>query len=421
MGFIILILAAACYRRISRSAGLFSWLAAGFLAFFVYSIPAIIGLKRSFYYTGTIYLEPASNYAVMSMIVAWASFYITLQFLHLEKSRSIYLINSYSHNYDSIILSSLLLSLFGIIYLIIEGGSTFFLISREDQVENYLTLTWRWFIVIGFTAALVGKRPYAALAFLLLVAIIFVQGDRTIPAISLAIYFLIAIGSKIQKSSLTDFLFMPKYIAAFIISIIIILFGKPIYLSIKEGSFYYLTSTIQSWDLEVLALSAEPFVTFDHIEAVNDLNIQISFVDFFVSVFGNLLIIPSAFGVSTNLYNELVTANLPPGVSYGVAGNYWAHAIAVGGYAAVAIFAALFAAALALFDRTHINQRGKVRIWIIVLASTTAIYLQRNAMDNFFSFVRQIILCWLAIYAISPLIGSTFLPKRSSLVNARHP
>lgn len=407
MGILILALVILSFARIERTCGLFSWTSAGAAAFFVYSTPAIIGLQRHFYYYGQRYLAEADPEAVLVILVAWGFFTLALFSLPLNRVRHLSAVSPEHPDYFPQIISSLVLALIGVLYLMYDGGIFFFLASRDEQVSNYFTLVWRWCIVIGFTASLlVGRRIIIAL-FVSLLALIFVQGDRTVFAIAAAIYILLAVGRAAGDHRMAAVFRSPKNILLVIAIFIAVLFGKPIYLSIKDLSLDPLLAYLEVQNLETIAMSAEPFVTFTHIDAVIRMRIEIPFRDFFISVFGNLLLVPSAFGVETNLYNEALTARLPSMVRYGVAGNYWAHGMAVGGLPGVACFACLYAGALGLLDRTFIDPEGRVRLGLALIASATAVYLQRNGIDNFLSFVRQIILAWLAVHLLSLFFRSS--------------
>jgi hypothetical protein len=108
------------------------------------------------------------------------------------------------------------------------------------------------------------------------------------------------------------------------------------------------------------------------------------------SVLGNVLIVPSAFGLSTNLYNAVVSATLSPKFGYGIAGNYLAHGYTVGGTMGAALFYFILPLMLRLCDGQFRAKDGSVKIFWCCAGAVIAFYIHRNGLDNGLSFVRQV-------------------------------
>src|SRR5690606_22182977 len=100
---------------------------------------------------------------------------------------------------------------------------------------------------------------------------------------------------------------------------------------LKSDDLSILVDTFRSDRISAQIASLEPFATFNHLAMVPHMKLSITPGEFLSSVFGNFLIVPTVFGVETNLYNLEITRSLPYILTYGIAGNPWAHAYSVGG------------------------------------------------------------------------------------------
>jgi hypothetical protein len=167
--------------------------------------------------------------------------------------------------------------------------------------------------------------------------------------------------------------------------------GKTVYLNLKSGL------TGQGWDVtrglsykQQLISQFEPLATFNHIEFVMRTGVKIPFAEFVSSILGNILLVPSAFGVSTNVYNATVTAAMSSRLGYGIAGNYLAHGYVVGGTAGAVLFYLMLPLLLRLCDGQFRSKSGTVKVVWCGVGAVVAFYIHRNGLDNLFSFIRQL-------------------------------
>ncbi|WP_447754597.1 hypothetical protein [Sphingopyxis fribergensis] len=405
MNYAIVLFIIIGFFLIKYKFGYISFVSAGFFCFAVYSIPAIVGLKRSFFYgSSERYLVPVDGAPIAVTLLAWIAFVLTLAAFPRSRVATT-VINVDLDYYRTKMWAAAAFAMAGLFYLMAEGGALFFIAAREEQLDDYVVLIWRWIVVIGFIAAVAGRHRVGQVIFLTLLAIIFLRGDRTIAAISAVAFLVQYFRGNNSIDKITKIVFNYKFLIGLALIIFVIVFGKPIYLSVKDGNFEILTNYLRDARISDIAFSLEPFVTFEHIPLVIDLGVHIEFREFLISILGNALLIPSAFGVETNLYSIIVTQMLPQEVSFGIAGNYWAHAMTVGWYPMVAIFAFIFALSLAIIDRNVVNKRGRLRIGILIIGAVVAVYIHRNGLDNIFSFIRQ-------IFIASVLVHATYLILR---------
>ncbi|MBO9378990.1 hypothetical protein GG804_19665 [Sphingomonas histidinilytica] len=400
MSFAILIIALLCLFLTNRKFGTFSFPFAGACSFLIYSVPAILGLSAEFYYSGqTKYFVSAQAGATGIVLLAWCGFaLVVIAYKQLAYRQCEPLLSN--NNYSDQMKIATVLSFLGLGYLIVTGGLFFFTNARDEQLNDFATLLWRWFVLIGFAAAIVENNRRYQVAMLFLIAIIFLRGDRTIPAIAGALYVVLYFRFFGEAGGFFKKISRPKFIISVILLSTTIFIGKPIYLSVKEGDISILRYALADDPLSNIVMAAEPFGTFNHISSVMNLNIDINFFDFISSILANLTIVPSFFGLNTNLYNETITSAIPYSLSYGIAGNYWAHAWAVGGYLGVILFSLIYPISLIFCDRYLVDKNGRVRLSLAVIGALTAIYVHRNGLDNFLSFVRQICVAAFIVYVI---------------------
>jgi len=151
-------------------------------------------------------------------------------------------------------------------------------------------------------------------------------------------------------------------------------------------------------------MSFEPLLTINILDYSITNNLTMPFGDFLLSMFGNILIIPSAFGVNTNYFNTFFTSEMPASLSFGIAGNFYAHGYVVLGFPGIVIFAFLFFCVIFSIERKIDTSTGMAQLTLVIIGATIAIYLQRNGADNILSFIRQILIATLLIWITDRVI-----------------
>jgi hypothetical protein len=400
--------------------GIGSFVTLGIIGAAVYTVPAIVdaqvslamaGMSR---HTGYVAVPPDVKFTVtMAWVGLNCGLLATLGLFPCIERRV-----GHSPTEDfvgSIALTSAILATVGFLYLaLVSGGVLFFLETRTDQITDPVSLLWRWTALIGVVAATLAGRPKLLLYHCIILLIIFLRGDRTIVALSIA--------SIIVTTSYKDprwyAQLKPLQISALTFGVIAVFFGKSIYQTIKSGM------AGQGWDPISLSTKAqlmsqfEPLGTFSHLEYVMRTGVTIGPWDFLESVLGNILIVPSAFGVSTNLYNAVVSATLSPRLGYGIAGNYLAHGYTVAGTLGAALFYFILPPMLRLCDGQFQAKDGSAKIFWCCVGAVIAFYIHRNGLDNEFSFVRQIFVVSVITATLAAALrhfGIAGQPQRSAI------
>lgn len=382
--------------------GLGSFVTLGIVGAAIYSIPALINTQRSlasiaFVSHGLVAVPADVEFVVL---IAWlallASLIITITMFPVGKlEKDVWL---EQEQMLRVSIASVIISIIGMIYLSSSAAQLlFFLEKRVDQDIGALATLWKWTAVIGIVSASLARSRKLLLFHGLVLLIIFLRGDRT--QIAIATAALIAAAS--YKDPRWYLRLRPSHIAGFISVAAMVFVGKSIYIGIKAA-----IQGIQS-DRFTVPLSVqfqqqfEPFATFSHLEFVMRTGMTIGPADFFKSVFGNLLIVPSAFGISTNIYNTIVTSTLAARVNSGIAGNYMAHGYTVGGITGAALFYFILPLMLRLCDGQFRTKNATVKVFWCCVGAVLAFYIHRNGLDNIFSFVRQLFVVGVITAAIA--------------------
>jgi hypothetical protein len=156
--------------------------------------------------------------------------------------------------------------------------------------------------------------------------VIFLAGDRTM----LLLVATAVIVYACQGQSMWRVLLRWQFLAAMAVLAILLWAGKPIYLAVK----------LQSWaPIETLSdgrhaiseyASFEPLLVHAMLEDVLNSGFVYPIGAVLMGALGQMLIIPSAFGIDSGGFNVAFTAAHYEGITYGLAFNYWAEAYSVG-------------------------------------------------------------------------------------------
>ncbi len=363
-------------------------------------MPAVLGLVFPFhlYETDAVALVEASDKSVLVTLVAWVGYLLTLLAgANLDNPRSIP-DQAYVERSSIVLYVLLLFCVGGFLYIALSEGSLLWALkARDAQYESYVRLLWRWINILGLLIAVILKRWTIALVFLIGVLCYFIAGDRT--AIAIATVALVVASSEGRKAVISAF--RPRYLLLASIAPLLIFFGKPIYLSIKEQNTMFLRIAFsEDWIYSSLA-SLEPFLTFNILDQVVLFDYEYPLDSLVLGVIGQILIVPSYFGIDSNSFNEDFTRTFSQGISYGIAGNFWAQGYSVAGYLGVMVFSFCFGATLIACDNYNRKSNPTTRAVIATIGALVAIYAHRNSLDNLLSFVRQILVVAIAAGALA--------------------
>lgn len=387
--------------------GIGSFVTLGIIGAAIYSIPALIDTQASLATLGRpsqIGFVAVPPDVELVVVIAWAALLAGLALsavMFRPRANRVALLLA-NDKMNAIAVSCAFFAVIGCIYLAYSQHSfLFFLEAREDQNSGAVSTLWRWTGVMGILAASLANNRKLLLFNGLMVAIVFLRGDRTMVAIATAGLVIVA------SSKRPDWWkrLRPLPIAGMVAAAAAVFFGKSIYLTVKSGLSGEGWGVLSPYSYSQLFLfQFEPTVVFSHLEFVMRTGVTISPLDFLESVLGNLLVVPSAFGISTNLYNQLVTSQLSASYTSGIAGNYIAHGYTVGGTFGSAAFYFILPLMLGLCDSKFRSGTGMMKLFWCCVGATFAFYIHRNGLDNIFSFVRQIFIVSVTVAAGSAAV-----------------
>lgn len=383
-----------------RYHGTFSFITAGAVGFAIYHIPSVVGLAYPFHLgTGSreTRLMPVLQETASVTIVAGVALLLVILLTRNVNTRNL------SKTAPNALRPSLLLStvallfIAGYAFISLQEGPLFFLNSRDMQETNIIKLMWRWVAPLGLILAAKTRHWGFATFFFAGIVVYFISGDRTMFTIT-AVALIIA--NPLRASSLA-MIFKPLYITILLIAATIAIFGKSIYLSAKAFSLTPLLFALSPEGLELKIKAFEPFSTYNITDLIVRYDFSMPAGVFLEGLAGQFLLVPSYFGIDSNAFNTLFTNEFVPFLTYGIAGNYWGQAYAVGGYAFVFFFGLVYMALLKVSD--VFLKRGKMltQLGAAMFGALVAIYAHRNSLENILAFARQLFLVLVTIYVVS--------------------
>jgi hypothetical protein len=389
-----------------RNHKLFSFVTLGVIGAAIYSVPGVVDAHVPFYAKrfGALYSTPFG--ADLMVLVAWAGMMLGVAIFRpknqgLANADLSVPTEDVDEQNRLLVLGIVAATIgwLGFLYLAWLDGWLFFLKARVDQNSSLPVLIWKWTGLLGLLSAILIRNRILLTASALLLFVIFLRGDRTMIAVTAAASMVALVHQKGRWSALL----VPSRLIPVLAAGFLVFFGKSSWLTLKAGL------SGQGWVAPDVPLESqfvaqfEPFGTYAHIGHVMDFELHIPLDRFFESIFANLTIFPSFFGLNTNVYNETVTATLPGIVRSGVAGSLTGHGWTVGGPFGVFVFYLIFLGVLRLCDSQFIQRRGIVKLFWGCAGGIISFYAHRNGMDNLLSFIRQdLIICVLVFLGSLP-------------------
>ena len=185
------------------------------------------------------------------------------------------------------------------------------------------------------------------------------------------------------------------YLVSFLSLGIIILFNKFVFNIFFGEQTLSLDNIFLT--LSQLQRSFEPFIIFAHTTFSLNIN-NFETIKYLESIFSNLFIFPSYFELNNNYYYETLIKNLPLELSYGIGGSIFASTYLAFGFSGSLLMGFLFGYTIISLDK-YIKSSNSLHIILAsAIAAFIAIYIFRNSLDNFFSFIRQIIIVYVFLY-----------------------
>ena len=361
-----------------------SFISVGWLGLFVYSLPVYINYSRKIFYTGyeESYLISPPLEAKFVYFLFWIGFLLSIFFIKKN---------------DGLILAKKKVNqkTFNIFEIICEINVTIYLIYYIffDIQNSFLLLLGRWLLLLIVIIYAIREKFFKAfLIFVIIILYSFYVPDRTLIAISFfSVLSILAYRNKHKYFRKMNF----AYLVSFLSLGIIILFNKLIF----NVFFGDQTLSLNNIFLTVYLLpkSFEPFIIFAHTTFSLNIN-NFDTIKYLESIFSNLFIFPSYFELNNNYYYETLIENLPLELNYGIGGSIFASTYLAFGFSGSLLMGFLFGYTTISLDK-YIKSSNSLHIILAsAIASLIATYIFRNSLDNFLSFIRQIIIIYMFLY-----------------------
>lgn len=372
-----------------------SFVSLGLLGTYIYATPAMIGAYNPIHLTlgaRADFMQPSTG-AMLVQYMVWVTFLPFVFFIPAQRVRSVIA----GRKLESLVRAAAVMTLLGYLFIGARLGFLYFFNQRSETDLGLVSVLWRWVPVFGVLLSIRAKKPAFILFFAFFLLIYAISGDRTMPAIAFGTLLLNGFLSSERRRFLPGL----THLMFGLVGFILLLLWKPIYLFVKNPSMAHASDLFNLESLKYSLMSFEPLGQFSLIELAVENELEMPFGDFITAVAGNILVFPSIFGINSNYFNEFITESVVGQLTFGIAGNYFAHAYVALGFMGVSLFAAIFLMSLFFLQRAALNKRGLGREICIISGSVIAVYAHRNGLDNLLSFVRQIIIVAVSLHLYS--------------------
>jgi hypothetical protein len=404
IGLSNLFLSSLTFYLIVKKFGISNYVILAWFGLFIYSIPVFINLTRKIYYTeyDVEYLINPPIESKLIYFVFWIGFLISILIYNKKY------FDSFKLNRENIQLD--VFEGICLIYIFL-----YFLTFAFPQFQfQFISLIAKW-LFLFLSIIFVLRKKYINFI-LLIIALIFYSisvPDRTLITITILAVFVILISQFKFKLTLNRSIFL---ITIVFILLFLLLFNKLIYNIIFYNQNFHFNEFIESF--KNLKKSFEPSLILTHSILALDIDNFDTF-SYLKSILSNFYIFPGYFGISNNYYYENLISNIPFELNYGLGGSLFASSFLAFGYPGLALIGFLFGVVIIKLDNFSKINKSNLKILSISVLSLMAVYIYRNSLDNFLSFIKQIVLLYIFIQ-IQVIFLLIFIKKSFKYENFTH-
>ena len=362
---------------------------AGWAGLFVFSIPIFLDKFRKLYYFPgeEFYLLQPNLDSKFIYFLFWLGF-----------SAALFFFKNYEKPVNTIYIKDRTLDIFS--YVCFFNTVVFLIYQYYSNDIEIISLIGKWLFLFLLVVLLMRKKNFQALVLVIIIVIYgFILLDRTLSIISA----FILVAFKLNEFKLKKIKSFRYFFKLLIFGLFTIFFLVTIITYTKLfGKFM---AGIQEFSLEAIFVvfkdlqkSFEPLIIYGHTIFALDGFKDFELNKYLISIFSNLTIYPSFFGLSTNYYTSTLMEHFQD-ISFGLAGSIYASTFLAFGYFGLFVTGCLYGLFLCYADYRLEFYKNTFTVLIGVSATITAIYLHRNGLDNFLSIFRQLIILyfWLKI------------------------
>ena len=356
----------------------------GFVGLSVYSLPIYLDVTREMYYIGeqvSLIRKPLFQSKFIYFLF-WIGFLSSVIF-----SKDIKMKNKKKNDLKiSLSKFRIVCEIYTILYF-----SYFFLLDDKNSI---ILLLGRWlYLFMGIIYCM--ERNYLKLLIIIVILAIYsiIVPDRTIIVISYFTFIPVILYH--NKDFLNKYKFY--FISCVVLLIVLVIFNKLFYnvnikygltLSLERYNLSYFTNVLQA-----MQYSFEPLMIHAHTtEAIKNNNFET--LMYIKSILANFLILPEYFGLDNSYYYKNLSENLPVDLGYGRAGSIFASTFLAFSYPGLLLFGFITGYILIYFGNCIKNSNSTLTILYSAISGLIIVYLYRNSLDNFLSFIKQLLIVY---------------------------
>lgn len=287
--------------------------------------------------------------------------------------------------------------------VVVYGIESLLVHKSRSGIPGGVYIVWRVVTSLLLVYAVASKRRSLIIGGMLAMALTFIASDRTGIALSMLAIALIVLGQSYSRRLITV---IWKYVPWLAIGGALIVFGKFLFVSIHVfNSPAGIDGVKRLWNSaswENYVYNSEPFVT----QAILNETIKQDFFvgpDHLVGVLFQVWPVPSMFGYSSGVFNEIFQPVLFPSTvsassSWGLAYNYWGEALAAGGWLMLFTFICIYLVGLTLINAVIKSEVIAFRSLGALMGAYWAFYIHRNSIGSIITYERHIIYIFIIIF-----------------------
>ena len=249
MNLLVVFVSLATLFILYRRFGFASFLGAGYVGLFVYSIPVFISKARYFYYLDSeFYLYSPTADAMLVYLIVWVVFLLFVAFKDNGVLYKSHAFGGFSRLPSRDFLwSGVFLSAVFFVYVVYSGAQ-----QSHSVSDTHIHIVGRWVFALTAIAAVVNRKPvlFVVMSFFLLHW--FLSGDRTLIGITLMSIMVVS-ARNVFKSPFVHYryVFNLKVVVTVCLVVLLITFGKYIHVAISKSKPDLLLNLLQGDNLVI--------------------------------------------------------------------------------------------------------------------------------------------------------------------------
>lgn len=278
-----------------------------------------------------------------------------------------------------------------VLFVLVVYGIDSLLVHKTDSgIPGGVYIMWRVTSSLTVLYGVLGRRRWVTWTGGVLLMLTFVASDRTALALTLfaLVVHLLGARGRVRAISAARRLALPVLVGA-----VLVWTGKIVHAMINQAYQSDSVSAVQNVldnpiATQMLFQRTEPFETQAILNETIRQKLRIG-PEHLREVIYQLWPVPSSFGVSSTSFNDIVQAELFPDMRrHSMAYNFWAEALATGGWLLLGVYVMGYVGGLALFNRLARTRNTGWRGVMLLMGAYWAFYIHRNSLASIVAYEK---------------------------------